>query len=118
MLSIFHRDGQARECVAQGLDIGKAAHIESEARFTLHAGACSPYSEPFHSKARLAVSEHKCFTHLDREIWLAWHLRLGDGQEGDLRLNGIVGLAGYRKGLRRPRTASEWLVKIMTRKSR
>src|ERR1700736_899437 len=65
----FHRGGQARESVAQGPDIGKAAYIESEARFTLHAGACPPYSQPFHSKARLAVLEHKCFTHLDREIF-------------------------------------------------
>jgi hypothetical protein len=46
-------DGQARESVAQGPDIGEAAYIESEARFTLHAGTCLSYSEPFHSKARL-----------------------------------------------------------------
>lgn len=52
--------------------------VEIETRFTPYAGTCPPYSEPFHSGHAPTVLERRFFTHLDREIWLARHLRGGD----------------------------------------
>jgi hypothetical protein len=58
-----------------GQDVGKAACVEIEIRFTLHEGICPPLFGAIHSGHPAKVLESKFFISLEREIWLARDLR-------------------------------------------